>query len=80
MIISAQNVKGGPKIKKYTLAVDPTTERLGFPIGYCQNCNEKLLISLTHLGEVVTHFNYMIEQNKGFSIREKIVKMLGGNM
>lgn len=79
MLITRQNQKGGPKLKSCPIDIDEKSGNFGYKIGYCDGCNEPLLIRTLDLREILDYFG-MAGEFKTQSIREKIIHWLGGEI
>lgn len=80
MLITRQNLNGGPKLKTCPLVYDESTGSLMHKVGYCNGCNEPLGIRTVDLKEVMEVFGLSFGQNYKLSLRERVIKFLGGKI
>lgn len=88
VIISRQNMKGGPALKGYPLDEDPDTGQLGHKLGYCPGCNNPLLIRTLDMRDIVAKFGTTINEYEGIfkrlkpktPFRHKVIRLLGGKV
>ncbi len=57
MIVSRQNFKGGPRLKKFSVCIDPDENCMGFKLGYCSGCGHQLTMRFTEAKEVIEAMN-----------------------
>ena len=78
MLITRQNLNGGPKLKSCPLVIDENSGTLMHKLGYCANCNEPLGIRTVDLKEVLEVFGF--GEGYKLSLRERVIKLLGGKI
>lgn len=86
MMLSRKNLKGGVVLKTFPL----TEERgyLGYKLGYCDGCNEPILIRTIDTQEVLSFLFYSTEQYKKLlknlkpkiSFKKRFIKWIIGRL
>lgn len=86
MMLTRQNLKGGPKLKKFPL--EEINGALGYKVGYCEGCNEPLLLRTLDAREILAHLHYSEEAyakllknlKPKLSFKKRLIKYLVGKM
>lgn len=80
MLITRQNSKGGPKIQNFPIDEDKNTGMFGYKIGYCEGCNEPILLRTIDLREIFMRFGVDKYEVPKETFREWVIKRLGGQV
>lgn len=83
-MISRKNLKAGRKLKSFPL--EEVNGSLGYKIGYCEGCNETILLRTIDAREILAHLHYSEEAyskllndlKPKFSIKKRFIKWLVG--
>ena len=62
MLITRKNANGGRQLKTFPLVQE--NGLLGYQLGYCPNCNERLLLRTLDTQEVLAHLFHSQKQYK----------------
>lgn len=85
-MLSRRNLKAGVSLKKFPL--EEENGQLGYKVGYCEGCNERLLIRTIDMKHLMAYFHYSEETYKKllenlkpkFSFRKRLIKWLVGKL
>jgi len=55
MFLTRKNLKGGRRLVDFPICEDEKTLQFGFKIGYCEGCNEPLLVRISDSLEIANH-------------------------
>lgn len=86
MMLTRKNLKGGRELGPKSFPLEEIDGRLGYKLGYCEGCNEPILIRTTDTREMLAHFHYSEEAYKKllndlkpkFSFKKRFIKWLVG--
>jgi hypothetical protein len=86
MIISRQNLKGGKRLKGFTITEENGT--IGYKLGYCSHCNEPLIMCLRDRDELIATFHCadetykkvkrLLDPDPPFQFKGWLIRVLGG--
>lgn len=86
MFLTRKNLKGGRRLKGFPLVEE--NGMIGTKLGYCENCNESILIKTADKQEMLTYFHLstnaykeIVEKLKPkLSFRKRLIKWLVGKL
>lgn len=70
MMLTRKNLLGGRRLKEFPLVEE--TGHLGFKLGYCEGCNEPVLVSTLDTQEILAHLFYSQKKYKKLLSRLEI--------
>ena len=86
MILTRKNLKGGRQLNSFPLLTE--NGQLGYKLGYCNGCNEPILIKTLDTQEILSHLfhsqntykNLLRKLQPKIPITKKIIKWLIGKL
>lgn len=86
MLLSRQNLNGGKPLRGFPLEEENGV--LGYKLGYCSGCNERVLVRTIDARYVLAHFHIGENDAKDLlkkltprvTLREWIIRKLGGQI
>lgn len=86
MLITRKNAKAGRQLRTFPLVSE--NGLLGYQLGYCSNCNEKLILRTIDSQEILAHLFHSQKDYKNLihkltpkiSFRQKLLKWLIGRI